>query len=211
MQMSKFTIILIATCALFTGAYAKSSIPNEQRSCLVVGIQDGDTLTARCGAEGKYEQVKIRLAGIDAPEKVQPFGSASKQHLSDLCFQQNATITTRSKDRYGRTVADVKCSGQDVGEFQVRTGMAWTYTQYAKGYTQLPLLQADARTKKIGLWADKSPVAPWEFRHPTSATEMKSTSEHRPIASQDSATCHTGPRGGTYTLTANGRKNYDGC
>jgi endonuclease YncB( thermonuclease family) len=193
------------------GATAKDSILEKLQSCLVVGVQDGDTLTARCGAAGKYEQVKIRLSGIDAPEKVQPFGNASRQHLAELCFQQQTKITTRAKDRYGRTVADVECSGQDAGESQVKAGMAWTYTQYAKGYTHLPTLQADARARKIGLWADKSPVAPWEFRHPTSTAAMKSTTTHRTATSQDSATCHTGPRGGTYTLTAGGRKNYGRC
>ena len=68
--------------------------------CLVVGISDGDTLTARCGQPGEYEQVKIRLAGIDAPEKAQPFGQRSKDTLSDLCYMVEAKITPHAKDRY---------------------------------------------------------------------------------------------------------------
>ncbi|MEG1282480.1 MAG: thermonuclease family protein [Comamonas sp.] len=78
--------------------------------CLIVGTSDGDTQTARCGKSGSYEQVKIRLSGIDALESKQPWGQCSKQNLSDLCFQVLAQITPKSKDRYGRTIADVRCS-----------------------------------------------------------------------------------------------------
>lgn len=191
---------------------AFSFTERETLSCLVVGIADGDTLTARCGAPGNYEQIKVRLAGIDAPEKAQPFGNASRQHLAGLCFQQQAVIAVRSKDRYKRTVADVTCKGHDVGEAQVKTGMAWVYTQYAKGYTRLPPLQTDAQAAKRGLWADKAPVAPWAFRRPEGGAAVTSTSTTSitPNVSHDS-TCHTGARGGTYTITASGRKNYDGC
>lgn len=92
--------------------------------CLVVGISDGDTLTARCGQPGAYEQVKVRLAEIDAPEKKQPFGERSRQHLANLCFEKTAEIHQRGKDRYGRSVARVVCAGQDANLAQVRDGMA---------------------------------------------------------------------------------------
>lgn len=132
--------------------------------CLVVAIADGDTLTARCGEPGAYEQVKVRLSAIDAPEKKQPFGQVSRQHLAALCFQQQATITPKAKDRYGRTVADVECQGKDAGQEQVRAGMAWVYTQYAKGYASLPPLEAEARAAGWGLWSEPGAVAPWEWR-----------------------------------------------
>jgi endonuclease YncB( thermonuclease family) len=175
-----------------------------QQSCLVVAVTDGDTIRARCGELGSYKQVTVRLGAIDAPEKKQPFGNASKQHLSDLCFEQNAIITERTKDRYGRTVGDVQCKGQDVGEAMVQSGMAWVYTQYAQGYTRLPTLQSEARTKRRGLWADKAPTPPWEFRHPSPVSVAHQAVVH-------GAECHVGPRGGTYTITASGRKNYGGC
>ena len=93
--------------------------------CLVIAIADGDTLTARCeGADG-MENIKFRLAEIDAPEKGQAFGARSKQHLAELCFQKQATVTPRTKDRYLRTVANVECEGVDAGTEQVRAGMAW--------------------------------------------------------------------------------------
>lgn len=131
--------------------------------CLVVGISDGDTLTARCGAPGAYEQVKVRIAAIDAPEKRQAWGQRSRQHLADLCFQVEATITPKRRDRYGRTVGDVECRGQDAGAEQVRAGMAWVYTRYAAGRTDLEKLQATAKAERRGLWSQE-PVAPWEWR-----------------------------------------------
>lgn len=132
--------------------------------CLVVAIADGDTLTARCGQPGQYEQVKVRLAGIDAPEKAQPFGQRSRQHLAELCFQQQAVITPRSKDRYGRTVADVECQGKDAGQAQVQAGMAWYYVKYGKGYEVLAGAEAEAKRARRGLWVDPEPVPPWEWR-----------------------------------------------
>ena len=101
--------------------------------CLVIGISDGDTLTARCetpaGLE-EYQNIKVRLAEIDAPEKGQPFGTRSRQHLADLCFQKPSTVTPRTKDRYFRTVATVACEGVDAGAEQVRAGMAWVFAWY---------------------------------------------------------------------------------
>jgi len=132
--------------------------------CLVVGISDGDTLTARCGEPGAYEQIKVRLAAIDAPESRQPFGQKSRQHLAQLCFQQQATITPKSRDRYGRTVADVECRGQDAGTEQVKAGMAWYYVKYGRGYEHLQTVERDARTARRGLWADEEPVPPWDWR-----------------------------------------------
>lgn len=135
--------------------------------CLIVAIADGDTLTARCQTEDAahpYQQVKIRLAAIDAPEKRQPFGNVSRQHLAALCFRVEATITPRSIDRYGRTVADVKCRNQDAATEQVRAGLAWVYPKYARGYQQLYNVQASAEDARRGLWADPDPVPPWQWR-----------------------------------------------
>lgn len=133
--------------------------------CLVVAIADGDTLTARCGEPGAYQQVKVRLAEIDAPEKAQPFGNRSRQHLAELCFQQQATIRPTTKDRYGRTVARVECQGQDANLLQVRAGMAWAYTKYLTD-PAIAREQDAARAARVGLWADQAPVPPWDWRRP---------------------------------------------
>jgi len=135
--------------------------------CLVIAITDGDTLKARCGQIGAYEQVKIRLAEIDAPEKKQPFGARSKESLSALCYGVDATITPQATDRYGRTVARVQCRGVDASAAQVQSGMAWVYTRYAKDPT-LSQLQSAARNAGVGLWADTQSVPPWVFRNPAS-------------------------------------------
>ena len=132
--------------------------------CLVVSISDGDTIKARCGEPGAYEQITIRISAIDAPEKAQPFGQVSRQHLAKLCFQQQATITPKNKDRYGRTVADVECQGQDVATEQVRSGLAWFYVRYGKGYEHLQGLQDDAQAARRGLWVDREQTPPWEWR-----------------------------------------------
>lgn len=137
------------------------------RTCLVVGISDGDTLTARCGRIGAYERVRVRIAAIDAPEKAQPYGQRSKQALSDLCFREQALITEIDTDRYGRTVADVSCNGEDVGSRMVSQGWAWVY-DYNRLATKrgggLFKLQDGARAKRLGLWADARPTPPWDWR-----------------------------------------------
>lgn len=132
--------------------------------CLIVAISDGDTMTARCGEPGAYQQVKVRISAIDAPEKAQPFGQRAKQALAELCHQQQARIVERAQDRYGRTVADVECRGRDAGQHQVSTGMAWVFDRYAKGYSHLYPLQQAAQHQQLGLWADAAPAPPWDWR-----------------------------------------------
>ena len=131
--------------------------------CLVVGVTDGDTLKVRCGVPGAYEQITIRLAEIDAPERRQAYGERSHQALAQLCFKVDAVIKPTTKDRYGRTIARVECNGEDASAKQVRAGMAWAYTKYLTdpGIQQLEL---DARGAKVGLWADADPIPPWEWR-----------------------------------------------
>lgn len=131
--------------------------------CLVVAITDGDTITARCGEPGHYEQVTIRLAEVDAPEKGQAFGNRSKEALSALCFQAVATIRPLTLDRYGRTVARVECRGEDASAAQVRAGYAWAFTRYLTD-PSIKSLEAEAHAAGRGLWRDPEPVAPWEWR-----------------------------------------------
>jgi endonuclease YncB( thermonuclease family) len=138
LRLIGFAAVLIAFCAISTGVRAEN--------CTVFGVTDGDTIKVRCG-DGA--QTTIRLAGIDAPEKRMAFGQRSKQALSDLCYLQAATVTPKSKDRYGRTVADVECRGKDAGTEQVRTGMAWVYDRYAKGYETLYPLQDAAKAARL--------------------------------------------------------------
>lgn len=149
----RFAVIAIC-CLHFSSAQAETFVG------IVVGIADGDTLTVLTQDK---QQIKIRLAEIDAPEKHQVFGTRSKQSLSDLCFGKQPEVIAQVKDRYKRTVARIKCSGVDANTEQVRLGMAWVYPRYAKDHN-LYIVQRDAKSAKRGLWADSSPIPPWEFR-----------------------------------------------
>lgn len=124
--------------------------------CLIVSITDGDTLSARCpsgDAAHPYQQVRVRLAEIDAPESGQPYGRRSKEHLSALCFNVEATIRPTTTDRWGRTVARVECRGKDANLEQVRAGMAWAFTKYQTD-AEFPRAELDARAARVGIWAD---------------------------------------------------------
>ena len=112
----------------------------------VVGIADGDTLTVL--NHGK-QQIKIRLAEIDAPEKRQAFGTRSKQSLSDLCFGKQAEVMSQVKDRYRRTVAHVKCAGVDANTEQVKRGMTWAYTRYVKDHNLHVLQRSEGSEARL--------------------------------------------------------------
>ncbi len=127
----------------------------------VIGISDGDTLTA---LTADHQQIKVRIAAIDAPERRQPYGTRSRQTLASLCFRQQAEILVLSRDRYGRSVGAVRCQGKDAGTSQLEAGMAWVYTQYARKFPGYRDLQAEAQAGRRGLWSMPDPVAPWEWR-----------------------------------------------
>ena len=132
--------------------------------CLVIAVSDGDTLTARCGAAHAPLQLKVRIAAIDAPESRQAFGPQARKNLVQLCLRQRARIQVLEKDRYGRNVANVRCGDTDVASAQVRAGLAWVYTPYARQHPHLLPLQRQARASHIGLWSQRRPLAPWSYR-----------------------------------------------
>ena len=128
----------------------------------VVGITDGDTLTV---LTTKKTQVKIRLAGIDAPESGQDFGTRAKQAASSLAFGKAVTIIERDVDRYGRIVAEVILpDGRSLNRELVGEGAAWWYRKYATADKVLAQLEAAARQDRRGLWSQSAPVPPWEWR-----------------------------------------------
>ena len=109
-------------------------------------------------------QFKIRLAAIDAPEKAQAFGQRGKEQLSEICFGKQASVNVVDTDRYGRTVGEVVCDGTNANEAMIKSGLAWVYRKYAKGYGHLYAFEDEAKAAKLGLWADTNPVEPWEWR-----------------------------------------------
>src|SRR5213594_2988209 len=127
----------------------------------VVGITDGDTISVM--HNGRAE--KIRLHGIDCPEKAQPFGTKAKQFTSAMVFGKMVRVLTHGRDRYGRTVGDVILpDGANMNQALVKVGLAWWYRQYAPHDGTLERLEAEARAAKRGLWADPDPIPPWSWR-----------------------------------------------
>ena len=127
----------------------------------VVRILDGDTI------EVLHDQsaVRIRLNGIDCPEKRQAYWQKAKQAASALVFGKEITLHTFGKDKYGRTIADVLLpDGTNVNQELVKEGWCWWYRKYAPRNTVLEGLERDAREARKGLWADPQPVPPWEWR-----------------------------------------------
>lgn len=132
----------------------------------VVGVADGDTVTV---LDASMVQHKVRLSGIDAPEKSQPFGQRSKESLSDLVFDRWVTVESDKRDRYGREVGKVLKDGQDANLEQIVRGFAWHYKDYAREQSvQDREVYANAedasRRKRTGLWSDAHSIPPWEFR-----------------------------------------------
>jgi endonuclease YncB( thermonuclease family) len=176
----------------------------------VVGISDGDTIEVL--HEGR--PVKIRLYGIDAPEHGQAFGTKAQQFTTNLAHRRTVTVTVPDIDRYGRLVREVRLpDGRSLNRELVRAGLARWYQQYAPHDTTLQQLEAEAKAAKRGLWSDPNAVAPWEHRqvqrHEESQTTSAGSAERggRTIES-DGRTIYTGPRGGKYTLTPSGNKEY---
>ena len=128
----------------------------------VIGISDGDTFTL---LNADNQQVKIRLAEIDAPESAQPYGNRSKQALSGLIFSKDVRVDVQTVDRYGRSVGRPYVGDIDVCAEMVRTGAAWVYRQYVidKGLFDI---ESEAQAARRGLWAlpEAEQVAPWEWR-----------------------------------------------
>lgn len=138
-------------------------------------MKDGDTVRMRLLEGGKAE---IRLAGIDTPEKAQPFGRAAGRRLAALCLGRAAEAEIRDTDRFGRTVGRLFCDGRDVGRVLIAEGLAWHFKRYARNQpfderTGDSLSEAAARDGRLGLWSDAKPVPPWEWRKAAKAGKQQ--------------------------------------
>ena len=145
---------------LSTSFVAPTSSLREVGMGRVVKIIDGDTYDILI--EGI--QTRIRMDGIDAPERGQAYSQVSKDYLGRLCDGQTVRLEVKSKDRYGRTVARSYLAGnREVGAEMIRAGMAWHYKKYSDD-SELARLEVEARQARKGLWADPNPIAPWDYR-----------------------------------------------
>lgn len=158
---------------------ASSSLQAETLFGQVIGVSDGDTVTVLDAGKESY---RVRLAGIDAPEKKQPFGDRSKQALSALVFGKPVEVEWHKRDRYDRLIgvllvarpkgdcADGHCpKAIDASLSQIEAGLAWHYTRYAKEQANEDRMryaetEDTARAKRLGLWSESDPIPPWEWR-----------------------------------------------
>lgn len=153
----------------------------EMVSGVAERISDGDTLRLH---EKDGQLRVIRLAGIDAPEKGQDFGHRASRRLAYLCLGKKVDADIRTKDKYGRTVARVRCDGQDVAHQLLLEGLAWHYKRFANTQPSQEALedthtQLEAQRKQIGLWSQTDPTPPWVWR----ANQAKSKASKNQIES----------------------------
>ena len=127
----------------------------------VVKISDGDTFTLLVNGN---EQVRVRIDGIDAPEKGQSYGNRAKEYLSSLIWGEDISVYVTKRDRYGRSIGKVSTPRiEDVGLEMIKAGYAWQYRDYNndKSYTSS---ENSARKQLKGLWQDRNPIRPQDFR-----------------------------------------------
>jgi endonuclease YncB( thermonuclease family) len=160
----KFPTMTLKWCSLLSIAlnvlWALTAIAGAL-SGQVVRVLDGDLLEIH--HQGKTE--RIRLNGIDCPEKGQAYGERAKQATSELVAGKDVMLNTYGPDKDGRTIADVLLlDGTNVNYLLVREGWCWWYRKYAPGNRKLEGLEKEARDRKKGLWAEPNPVPPWEWR-----------------------------------------------
>ena len=141
----------------------------------VVAVTDGDTIKV---LDGNKVQHKIRLTGIDAPEKAQPYGNASRKHLATMVAGKDVRVETTKNDRYGRVLGKVWVQPRDcpscgktlnANHAQILSGMAWWYQDYAKDQSaedqgRYESAVTEARKRKLGLWSEPNPIPPWAWR-----------------------------------------------
>jgi endonuclease YncB( thermonuclease family) len=171
------SLLRFGLAALFLLAYAgearstqarleNSVAPFQVLTGKVVKVVDGDTIYV---LDDALTQHKIRLSGIDAPEKNQPYGLASRKHLASLVAGKSVTVEYTKHDRYGRVVGKVVIDGVDACLEQIKAGLAWHYKKYQNEQergdrTLYAQAENQARAERIGLWRDNNPRPPWEFR-----------------------------------------------
>lgn len=179
--------VLLGGLLAGAGAAAQSPALADAFAAKVLWVIDGDTVIVLRGCEkdtrdakatrhlpcAGSQKFKIRLANIDAPEKDQQGGAASRQSLADLVLHQEVRASSQAVDQYGRMVATLSLDGANVNEEQVRRGMAWEYSNH-HGNKRYVALERAAREARRGLWARPDPIPPWQWRklHPPDAAAM---------------------------------------
>lgn len=198
----KSVVILIAMLLGISSAFAADIVGK------VVGVSDGDTITV---LDATLTQHKVRLEGIDAPEKAQPFGQRSKENLSKWVFGRQVVVESTKVDKYQRSVGKVIVDGVDANLEQVKAGYAWHYRKYAREQStsdraSYAAAEDSARAKGRGLWRDPQTMAPWDWRH--GGKDAPSAVSIASGCGCDSGAKCTGPKGGVYCVLPTGKKKY---
>lgn len=157
---------LLRLLLLISSLFVAGAVQAGVFTARVIAVLDGDTLLVSRGDK----PVKLRLAEIDAPEKAQPYGTASQKSLADMVMGKQVQVESRAVDDYGRIVASVSVAGLNVNHEQLRRGMAWEYSRFHSN-RELMALQREAQLAKRGLWAGEDIVEPskWRKLHPSVA------------------------------------------
>lgn len=147
-------------------ALLSASISAEVTVGRVIGVSDGDTVTV---LSSENVQHKIRLSGIDAPERAQPFGQRAKEKMAELTYGKMVSVDWSKRDRYQRLVGKVTVGEVDAGLVLIRTGLAWHYKRYEQEQPpadreSYAAAEHAARRSQVGLWSDTSPIPPWNWR-----------------------------------------------
>ena len=162
MRVLLFLLIFVLS-VLSVGCDSQKPIKNGFKPVQVVGecvyVYDGDTVLVDAGGK----KTKIRLYGIDAPELSQEFGDKSRALLSRLVEKKRITVSVTGEDKYGRLIGVVFFDGMDVNALMLKNGAAWHYKDYDKS-TEYAELESLARKERLGLWATRSIMAPWDYR-----------------------------------------------
>ena len=159
--MSLFKSFTLIPLVLLISACPKVNQPEPiQISCLVTAVTDGDTI--KCTDTNKSTHV-IRLSQIDAPEKKQSFGTASKNALSSLIYNKHVVIKVTGQDQYGRNIGEIFFENNNINKIMVSNGFAWAYKEFVTD-PEYNALESDAKNQRLGLWIEPNPLYPSIFR-----------------------------------------------
>ena len=163
MNTFRLTYLLLLKCIVLM--LLVFEVNAEVLNGTVVGVSDGDTMTVLDKSNNEH---KVRLMGIDAPEKSQSFGKEAKQTLSNYIYKKEVSVEYKKLDKYKRIVGKVTLDGKDICLKMIVDGMAWHYTEYDKEQSKTDRdlyreAEASARNVNIGIWSEKQPVSPWIF------------------------------------------------
>ncbi len=167
----QFIISIIITLYSLASNPAIAGTNDVEKICTLTGtvikVIDGDTITV---LDSSKQQHKIRLAGIDAPEKRQPYGKAAKKELSRLIYNKQVCINWHKIGKHRRKIGTVLLNLNDINLIMVKTGYAWHYKKYqdeqtVEERTAFNTAEINARSSIIGLWQEPNPAPPWEWRH----------------------------------------------